>query len=436
VHDLKWVVLLLPVLLEASPTCAQETPGQGEATDPETTLAELREAYASDPDPELRYRIGKLLHELGRDDEAEIELRAYLDEVEHPTEMKKMEVQSILYEILTSEHPLYKKAKYHLRVKQFIEAREALIAYLEQEKDGMSALRRSQVEALLAEADAHISEVTFSCNVQAASVYVSGIFVGTLPLGKPLLLAEGEYPVEVGAGGYTTAKKVVQVSAGEDKHLKIMLTRTETDQTCQGISCSGHGLCIISSGFPQCLCNEGYEGSSSGLECNPIKVDVPLVKSTSILSIVLSGIGAVGTIVGPLLYTQDHFEAGLGVTIPAFVFLSAGVPLGIETLARYARTYNAKNLRSTYIGARSWAIAGFTVGTPLLVSGLITNMMSLVVVGLIHHVALAATGIALAARAIVAEKNRERMQPVLSIPVLPTLSPVAGGAVLGLTGRF
>jgi hypothetical protein len=208
--------------------------------------------------------------------------------------------------------------------------------------------------------------------------------------------------------------------------------------TCQGVSCSGHGLCIISSGFPQCLCNEGYEGSSSGLECNPIEVEVPLVRSTSILSIVLSGIGGVGVFAGSLVFAlaERSFEAGLGVTIPSFVFLSVGVPLGIETLARYARTYNAKNLRSTYIGARSWAIAGFTVGTPLLVSGLITGIVQLVVVGLIHHVVLAATGIALAARAIKAEKNRVRMQPVLSIPVVPTLCPVAGGAVLGLSGRF
>ncbi len=439
-HDLEWVVLaFLAAAVAAGSSHAQEQPQTEEAQDPETALAGLKEAYQAEPGPELRFQIGKLLFELGRLDEAEVELKAYLEEVEDPPGNRKMESQSMLYEILTAEHPLYKKAKHHIGVKLYVKARETLLAYLEDEKDSMTPVRRSQVAALLAEIETHVGSVTFSCNVPGASVYVSGVFLGTLPLGKPLVLDEGEYPIEVGAGGFVTAQKIVQVTGGKDKHIKVMLTRTETTATCDGVACSGHGMCIISSGFPQCLCEEGFEGSSSGLDCNPIKVQVPQIRSTAVLAIVLSGIAAAGVIAGPLTYmlaNGEGFEAGLGITIPSLVLLSVGAPLGIESLARYAGTYNAVNLRGAYIGARSWAIAGFTVAAPMMVTGMTLSVEPVIVVAMVHYLALAGTGIAYAARTIRAWKTREKMRPELGVQILPTVCPIPGGAVLGIAGRF
>ncbi|MBW2261907.1 MAG: PEGA domain-containing protein [Deltaproteobacteria bacterium] len=439
-HEIEWVVLvLLAAALAAPPSHAQEEPAPGKILDPEAALVELREAYENEPGPELRYEIGKLLFELDRHDEAEVELKAYLAEVEQPAEPRKMEVQSLLYEILMAEHPLFKKAKHHVGVKQYVKARETLLEYLEDEKDAITEIRRSQVEALLAEIGAHVGSVTFSCNVPEASVYVSGVFLGTMPLGKPLVLDEGEYPIDVGAGGFSTAQKIVQVTGGKDKHIKVMLTRTETTVTCDGVTCSGLGMCIISSGFPQCLCDEGYESSSSGLDCDPVYESKPVIKKMAVLSIVLCTIGAVGMIAGPGFFMADmdkHFASGLVLTITAGVLLSVGTPLGIETLARYARTYRAVTLRSTYIGARSWAIAGFTVGTPLLLSGMIYDSLPLVIIGMVHHLALAATGIAYSIKAIRAMNDREKMKPVLGTTILPFISPIPGGAALGVGGRF
>lgn len=437
-HEPKWVVpVLLAAAVAASPARAQES-GTGEEKSAEATLAELRKAYETDPDPELLYEMGKLLYELERDDEAEVELLAYMEQVEHLTELRKMEVQSILYEILISEHPLYKKAKHHIAVKKYVLARETLIEYLEVEGDSMSEVRRDQIQALLAEVEAQISEVTFSCNVPEATVYMSGVFVGTIPLGKPLLLDAGEYPVEVGAGGFRTAKKVVTVTQGEDKHLKIMLTREESEWTCKDVTCSGRGTCIISSGFPQCLCEEGYQSSSSGLECERVEVEVPLTRSAATASIVLSSVGAAGMVAGPILATHDggSLGAGLGVTITSFLIVTAGVPLGIETLARYATQYRVAAMRSTYIGARAWAIAGSTAGSGLLVSGMVLGNLPLLIVGMAHFLALAGTGIALSASAIVAMKNREKMQPELGLRILPAFVAIPGGATVGVTGRF
>ncbi|MFH2007416.1 MAG: fibronectin type III domain-containing protein, partial [bacterium] len=41
---------------------------------------------------------------------------------------------------------------------------------------------------------------------------------------------------------------------------------------CAGVTCSGHGICVVNGGRPMCGCDEGYRPDpSAGLSCQPLK---------------------------------------------------------------------------------------------------------------------------------------------------------------------
>ena len=174
----------------------------------------------------------------------------------------------------------------------------------------------------------------------------------------------------------------------------------EQSNPCDGVSCTGHGRCIVIRGEPGCACEEGYEADAVGLNCYevesapspPEETEVEaasIVNHNRVLShsargfrtwlagTLLHAIGAVAIITGTALILEtetaiaDYAEEGVTyytarVEIGQIVSISGGgtafvgLVLSIVGLALARRNHNrAEHSDTSY---RTWTILAAPTG--------------------------------------------------------------------------
>lgn len=86
---------------------------------------------------------------------------------------------------------------------------------------------RRRVDAEIARLRARIGDIVLAVEPQGAEVRLDGVVVGTTPLPSSVAVEPGARTLEVRAAGHIPLSRVVQVAAGQEASLSIVLQRIE-----------------------------------------------------------------------------------------------------------------------------------------------------------------------------------------------------------------
>jgi len=278
-----------------------------------------------------------------------------------------------------------------------------------------------------------VGTVDFVSNVGGASVFVDGDLLCELPRVEPVEISAGVHVFQIVADGYVPAVRDVTIVAGLHKTLKVVLVRIPEDP-CREVACSGHGTCETVQGNARCLCDEGFSPSLTWRECSPPGGLGASLRAQATAGLVLTGLGLAGGALVPAMALVGELPSVYITTGVAFLVLSVGVPLGIESYARYAKRVGKKSARSLYIGARVAAIIGFTAAGPLLGCSWAAPPAAMVATGWVILSTISGLGMGLAARTI----REVGSDPLFSAgpSLVPWVAAINGGAAAGVSGRF
>lgn len=101
--------------------------------------------------------------------------------------------------------------------------RTLLVRYKREEKTGIGADERAQVDAALAAIRDLVGAVNLTVNEAGAAVAVDGETIGTTPLDDRVILNLGKHRLTVTKAGFQPAEQVVDVAGGSESALTVTL---------------------------------------------------------------------------------------------------------------------------------------------------------------------------------------------------------------------
>jgi hypothetical protein len=127
------------------------------------------------------------------------------------------------YELFPAHQTLYNLARVHAALGHAVEAARAYEQYLVEAGGEISARRRREAQAALAEQRSRIGHLLVRADVDGARIAVDGVDVATTPLAAPIPVSAGSHTVEVRAPGRETVRRAVAVAGQEEVTIDVVL---------------------------------------------------------------------------------------------------------------------------------------------------------------------------------------------------------------------
>lgn len=100
-------------------------------------------------------------------------------------------------------------------------AQSFLQRYIEEGGGEIDAARRAEVETLLAKIAARIANVSISCDVEGAELFVDDVSVGHSPLPEPVKVSAGTRRISAAVAGRARVTQVVEAAGGDTLVVKV-----------------------------------------------------------------------------------------------------------------------------------------------------------------------------------------------------------------------
>lgn len=112
---------------------------------------------------------------------------------------------------------------------RWVDAERHVADALEERQDRWIASRSAVLEEALAEIRSHVGSLDVHADVAGAELRIGTRLVATLPLARPVHVEAGEVELRVSARGWRSARRRVDVTAGETVRVGIELVRSDAD---------------------------------------------------------------------------------------------------------------------------------------------------------------------------------------------------------------
>lgn len=359
--------------------------------DYEGALTEFRAAYEAEPHFRVRYNIGICLYKMGR----------------------------------------------------YVEALTELTAYLSEGGDEIPQDRKQEVDSILQEITSYIGQLNVTCNVDGAWILVDGKPVGETPLPAALDIDVGEHVVELKKKGFEPVKVTISVPGGKTVNVEAAL------EMAGGLSAQDRKNLFKARATPLFIAGEVVSGV--GLLGVPAASLAYFAGDDALETYVVPSVGLVA-LAGTTVLAFSHMKASRNlvafgvddkkriksIRIAAWIFLGTTYIAegGFWLMNGLFNVHDHKlsgcsagecdSIRSTRRGFMivTYLMMGALVGSVALTMGLSTAAWVLIGKSI--------------KREVLMEQDGEEAPPPGSPEafLVPTVTPIPGGAVLGLSGAF
>ena len=244
------------------------------------------------------------------------------------------------------------KVRYYIGVTlhalhRFVEAEEALLAYLDKGGKNVPEDKRAEVEDILSGIEDVIGSLDLAADVEGASIFVNGKLAGETPLARPIRLDVGHYEVAVKKEGYEDWTGEIDVPGGKTVRLEVSLESKPTEETKEkkhgrpmktaGWAVLGAGGALLAAGVvtgAMALSLGGdLEDKCTGGECAPKDhKDHKRMDDLALSTDILLGVGAAAAVAGAALLIVDWKSERKTISRPAVSFAA---PAGFSLTWRY-----------------------------------------------------------------------------------------------------